>query len=439
VKQALHIFKKDAHYLRNELCVVAGLAIISAWAATRSPNPMWAEVLLAVAAAYLTARLIHAETIPGDRQFWITRPYRWSSLLAAKLLGLIVFVNLPILAARLYVLMAAGFPLRTILAPLMWSQLVIFVGATVPVAALAAVTPGIVPFTFAVLILLACGFGIEESISPPTPSAVRLGLTGAQWVWDSIAVFTLAAFAVPVLYFQYRKRWTALSRGVILSAAAVGALAYMYVPWPVAAAIQAGISKRSFDVRGVEVSFAPDAKQFFGRVKMWRGTVQVDVPIAVRGIPADVEPIPDAVALRFEADDGSSWSTGPYDSFALGKRLQGRGPTILNANVDVPIEFFNHAIRQRVKVKGALYLTMFGNPRSRTIPIGSTPVDVLDGLQCSIGNFSIGEFDVLSCGAGVRDIKVRAVGSCGASLRPEIFEPLIEPAAAQSDDGVGAS
>jgi hypothetical protein len=39
----------------------------------------------------------------------------------------------------------------------------------------------------------------------------------------------------------------------------------------------------------------------------------------------------------------------------------------------------------------------------------------------------------------VRDIKVRAVGSCGASLRPEIFEPLIEPAAAQSDDGVGAS
>jgi hypothetical protein len=40
---------------------------------------------------------------------------------------------------------------------------------------------------------------------------------------------------------------------------------------------------------------------------------------------------------------------------------------------------------------------------------------------------------------GVRDIKVRAVGSCGASLRPEIFEPLIEPAAAQSDDGVGAS
>jgi len=40
---------------------------------------------------------------------------------------------------------------------------------------------------------------------------------------------------------------------------------------------------------------------------------------------------------------------------------------------------------------------------------------------------------------GVRDIKVRAVGSCGASLRPEIFEPLIEPAATQGDDGVGAS
>jgi hypothetical protein len=135
---------------------------------------------------------------------------------------------------------------------------------------------------------------------------------------------------------------------------------------------------------------------------MWRGTVHVDVPIAVRGIPADVEPIPDAVALRFQADDGSSWSTGPYDSLALGKRLQGRGPTILNANVDVPIEFFNHAIRRRLKVSGALYLTMFGNPRARTIPIRGSPVDVLDGLRCSIGQFSIGEFELLSCGAAFR-------------------------------------
>src|ERR1035441_217899 len=41
--------------------------------------------------------------------------------------------------------------------------------------------------------------------------------------------------------------------------------------------------------------------------------------------------------------------------------------------------------------------------------------------------------------ARVRDIKVRAGGSGSTGLCPEVFESLIEPAAAQSNDGVGTS
>src|SRR5688572_9797593 len=128
MRQALHIFHKDVHDVRKELCAVIAIAMLYSLAATQSANSGWAELLLAIASAYVIARLIHAETIPGDRQFWITRPYNRSSLLLAKIVGIVILVNTPIFAARLYVLLDAGFPVQNVLAPLAWSQFLIFVG-----------------------------------------------------------------------------------------------------------------------------------------------------------------------------------------------------------------------------------------------------------------------------------------------------------------------
>ena len=387
MRQALHIIRKDARYLRNEICLLLGLAIVFVLAAIHTVNPLWAELLLAVAATYLIARLIHAETIPGDKQFWMTRPYNWRSLLAAKLLGLVVFVNVPILMARLCVLLVTGFPLQNTVVPLLWSQFLIFIGATVPIAAVAAVTTGIVPFTFAGLVLIAIAFGIDSSIMPSTLPSVRLLLSAMQWVWDSIAVLTLIAFGIPVLYLQYRKRWTFLSRGIIVCVAALGAAAYVYVPWPVAAAIESTISVPRFDTGAVQVKFEPSARRFFEMGMLGRSGVQIDVPMAIRGIADDVEIIADAVSLTFQAADGTTWTTGPYKSPALAKQSPGPGATVLNANVDVPAEFFDRSKRQRVKLTGSLYITAFGNPRATTIPIQTIPVNVNDGLQCSISLF----------------------------------------------------
>src|SRR5580704_13329656 len=96
VRQALHIFRKDVRYLRREISLVLCLVAVFVWTETHSPDPSWVEMLLPVAFGYLIARLIHAEALPGDRQFWITRPYGWKNLLGAKLLFMFVFVNLPI-------------------------------------------------------------------------------------------------------------------------------------------------------------------------------------------------------------------------------------------------------------------------------------------------------------------------------------------------------
>ena len=50
--------------------------------------------------------------------------------------------------------------------------------------------------------------------------------------------------------------------------------------------------------------------------------------------------------------------------------------------------FFNNVRNQRVTLHASLYLTVFGNPRSGTIPLQSTPVNAIGGLQCSLGIFN---------------------------------------------------
>src|SRR5438105_2257009 len=106
VYQTIHIFRKDARYLWREIGLFIALTALFAWR-----DYLWAEVLLSVSAVFLIARVIHAETLPGDTQFWLTRPYHWTSLLAAKILFILIFLNVPIFFARMHILAVAGFPL----------------------------------------------------------------------------------------------------------------------------------------------------------------------------------------------------------------------------------------------------------------------------------------------------------------------------------------
>src|ERR1700733_7233624 len=129
--QALHIFKKDARYLRYEITLVCLFAGAFSAMHLRAPhglfNEAWLpEIFWFIGVATIVSRLVLAEAIPGDRQFWITRPYRWQSLLGAKLLFIIVFVNVPLFLAQLFILIIDGFPLFSSIPGLLWSQVLLF-------------------------------------------------------------------------------------------------------------------------------------------------------------------------------------------------------------------------------------------------------------------------------------------------------------------------
>ena len=107
MKQTIHIFRKDLRFLRLE---IAGfLLLVLVFAMTGETD--YVSEAVEIAALYLVVRMIHAEAIPGDRQYWLTRPYRPMSLLGAKLLFIAAIVCLPLGMAQAAMAARMGFPL----------------------------------------------------------------------------------------------------------------------------------------------------------------------------------------------------------------------------------------------------------------------------------------------------------------------------------------
>lgn len=151
MREARHIFEKDVRHLwRQTLIVVAANAGL-AYAVLRLPSVAGViSVLLAVTWWALIASLIYAEPLAGEQPFWMTRPYRRISLVAAKALFIVLFVCLPKLASDIAVLRAFGFRIGTEWGGLLWSQLLLTASFVLPIVALVAITAGfaqLVPVT----------------------------------------------------------------------------------------------------------------------------------------------------------------------------------------------------------------------------------------------------------------------------------------------------
>ena len=106
MKQILLIFRKDAvrHWLEI-LIALTLLGIYAHWALHPGlPTAMafsftgmflrqeFIVPLLVLFWSFLTVRIVHGESLVGDRQWWVTKPYVWWKLLAAKVLVLLAFV-----------------------------------------------------------------------------------------------------------------------------------------------------------------------------------------------------------------------------------------------------------------------------------------------------------------------------------------------------------
>ena len=289
MRQALHIFRKDTRHLWLQITVVLLLTIAFGWTQVLSSPLLFgnflisrltyaAEVALPISWWLLTAFLVHQENLLGDRQFWLTRPYRRTALFGAKVLFLVTYVEVPLFLTNCVILAVQNFSVFSKLPSLLLQQLIISVILLLPFLVIASITNGLGQFLFA-------GFLVFLGVSADA-SFWHEPITGTEWIQSIVFLSLLFLLCAVILWMQYSKRRTALSRTIapfLLVLPAVG----LPLNWRIG--IQNNVLRPPFDIQNVQLRFEPQ----IGKIPQPPGTellppLGAALPIEASGLPAGI-------------------------------------------------------------------------------------------------------------------------------------------------------
>ena len=224
MKEVLHIFRKDVRAAR--LQIVLGVVWITLFAyldaedtmtpsTYQTPLHQWSVLLtifLPVVWWLLIAAGIFQEVIPGDTQFWLTRPYSRRRLIAAKLLFIAVFVNSALLLSDVFIMSFEAVPFTV--GDLLQRQIGITVLAILPALALASVSRGLGQFVL-IALLMVVGYVLESILISSwlhNPISIQVNEDSPQE--DYTQLFLMALIFAGFLWWQYRRRMATLGRSI---------------------------------------------------------------------------------------------------------------------------------------------------------------------------------------------------------------------------------
>ena len=386
MRQALHIFRKDVRFLWLPILVV--LAMTALFAGSRIADPSTfargnanpdnllgaVSFLLVMCWWYFIACLIYKEQPVGDCQFWVTRPYAWKSLLAAKALAVAAFINLPFLISDMAILWANGFSPARAAVSLLVRQIAITAILLLPAAAIAAATRHLaqIVFTaFALLWLVAlCGANLDQSW-------YRLA-----WIplWTSAAVLAGGTFVA--LVWQFARRRTAVTRGVLAGVAGICAAMLMAKPFAGAIALQSHFPAASENLSAVHLSFAPDSHD---------PVIHGRLAIRIDGLPPGTRMESDLVEAGIQGPKGAPWRSGwipsmpRYEDPAPMEWFQawenGQNPVL---NVKIAQRVLDRFQSQPVNVRVSLAMTVFRTETTTRMIPDERPHSIAGLGVCSV-------------------------------------------------------
>ncbi len=300
MRQTLHIFRKDVRFLWPNIITVLALNAAFCWGHV---DPPWLvsgvggadSTLIAITFFlvlswwFLIASAIYKEPSAGTDQFWVTRPYSWKSLLAAKALLIVGFISIPLLVSDMVILFAHGFAPSS--ASLLARQIE-FAGILIlPVAALATVTRHLAQMALTILAVALSFVFMQAS-----------GHVGRMWGptelyldWIIVAILFVGGLAASVWQFAQRRRLVAC--GVLLAGAG------LWLALPRFNLTSASIAIASHwpepgDVRAVRLCCAD-----VDRNAQW-------FPIRIGGVPAGMTAEPNLLEVNIYAPKGAAWNSG---------------------------------------------------------------------------------------------------------------------------------
>jgi hypothetical protein len=298
-----HILKKDL----NRLAVPIGIALVLLGALTTLDArrfdyyASWTETLLnlilPLAWAVLIALAVHLEPLTLDTAFWVTRPYRRSTLFAAKLLFAIVTIHLPLLVSHGIILSAHGF--MPFAPELFWKQAAVFFAVTIPALALASLNSTLTGFGWSAL-----GAMTGALLLLLTPTAARYP-SRVDWMAIFCSVLVLAAGGTTILALQYSKRTVRPGRVLGGLVAIAGSLLYFYLPGDTVAEWECAIQPDPPSM--MQVTLQADRPVKIPQYRMHPTMAVLAFPLRVTGLEPATLVTGDAYRVRLSASGGRAW------------------------------------------------------------------------------------------------------------------------------------
>ncbi len=294
MRQAIHIFSKDVRHLWPQVLISQLLIVAHAYLAFRvspfdfensssikSSNALIA-ITLPLILYFLVALVVYQETLPGDRQFWLTRPYRRTSLIASKVLFVLVFVNFPLLLSDCCLLGANGFSVIGVASQLLIRQLHITLIFVLPSFAAAALTTGPLQFLMAWFAVL-LGLIAENAFGMGVRGGSSFNLVGIEFA--KFVFYASALLIFSVIAWQYTQRRTRAAR------IAAFAVALVYLPALIALTVSSGLPEATNDQEkaaaepAVRIEYDRTPTMTGSSGSSSAGTVSIPIPLRVDGLP----------------------------------------------------------------------------------------------------------------------------------------------------------
>jgi hypothetical protein len=337
--QVFHIFRKDVLHHWPE--ILLSFAAIGTYAWRKSlelaawPHP-WnndgpllplASVLVPVAWVLIVVRVTQGESLVGDRQFWVTRPYGWGNLLLAKVLFILVFVNIPLFLLQSFLLAAGGFSWTAHLSGLLWLQLLWWVFIILPVLTLATVTAGLGQFALTVLgglVTIILATALLQKVHVP-------GASIAGTLPAGLGGLILLATSLGVVVWQFARRHAVESRAVIIGALALLPILVFIAPYRMIIAHRYPPAAPGQQLP-VQIAFnpAPLTSREGGHPE--KNKVHILIPLLVSGVEGGTVVDSAGMMETIQASGGVQWNSGWHGA---GLRIR---PGFKNSNLDIALD-----------------------------------------------------------------------------------------------------
>ena len=325
--QILHIFRKDGR--RHWPEILAALVLLGAYThQVLHPWPsghralalgrlFWMNEFIEPALIlfwfFLILRIVQGETLVGDRQWWVTKPYVWWKLFLSKCLFVFAVISIPLFFVQLYLLFVNGFPVFPNLLGVLRLQaglaLTLF-----PIAfLLGALTRNLAQAILTIVVFFVALFATVRLLAYDSSNP----MSGSGPVPDSLQVGFMLFLGVSLLLWQFAFRKTWQSRGLLCLIAAFvatvanlpGAKNYVETTYPLAKDNQTP-AKIEMNLR------SPDQETVdSNRWSEFVPEVSLRIPLQISGLPPGSRLSFDGLKLTLTGPDGAVWTKGWRTSY----------------------------------------------------------------------------------------------------------------------------